>query len=1282
MQKYKKIKIIEIVLNGVKGKEIESNSEIEFYHKNIFLNYSNIKREDEIVLCFDKKRKYYNQIGVIFDTNYIKENFKIGNVDNAVIVKKMGNIYIFSTLDKRYGKIYEDEMVEKDSEYKIGDGILVSLTKFNKFSIYEANMTLYKKAVDIKNGYYKFKIKKIAKFENIKKTFLAYTFFTEEGLKIFTPYRNRDLFDKNYDFFRAKIIEENTIEIGFDYFKSRDFFNFSVEKNLLSSDEENYAELKKHEINNNYYIKTTKGFCELYIEMMSYIEKTILKNLVGRYIKYEIKEMRYSKDKLNTVLGKFDRKFILESKNKELENKKIIDVINTNIDKKMYIIDLGNRVIGILEESEYSYDNSIGKIDEVLEKVQIKDILGGYYIFLTRKPYLIDPKKEFFDGKKNGEIILGKIKRNYEYFVTVTFNEQFDIPILKENLKPLDFFSIDEFYDEGKIYEFYVEKVEDRINLWGYNKAKHIEKLKNYMVGSQYKGKIYKKMVTKYIIRLENELEAELPIEEISYFNEEIQFDENKAYEFQLINKTKNGNSWEETLYLSRKRLSSLVYSYSRNYKVGDETSGSFFYKDENGYYVTLQYKGQDIPETVGFLKNEEISLYPDLEEFEKEILNKTINFKIKKIPNNIRKNSYLKEKAILISIKDFSSFDLEKYYYSLYENELYFNENSLIKNGLKYKNKENRIYFEKYENKQKVIFGLKSTEIIPGIIFQGNLIEEYLDFFDNIKTIAANETLGINEKKLLKILYNVQNYDEILKQDFLLKNLKKEYLNLYNNTIEVNYSEYIFEMLKENFEKSEITILEENNEKFGYFLDEKRIKIKIHFNNRNFIVGKKYEIVLSDFIKSENKIIADIVQIKSDSIGEKFPLKILSKKCDKRYRVIVFDKIIGEVTIGNEYEVYKGEDIYGELKSFENNNPIFDYKSLLKKENLVKINQYSIDNIYKFIRNELNLKELTQNEIYIIYDELYKKIDKINSTNCKLDKVEINKIKEILDNGFRRENYFFEENNFASGNFGEIFKGIDLLKSKEVICKRYISNREEDFEKRKFEVEAKTLMELDIEGIPKVYKYLEDKNECIEDYIEGGTFGEFLKKNKEKEYNEKKDEYLKIFIKMAERLDELSMEIDAHCDIKPANIIYNEKEKNIHIIDFGSIQTKEEKGGFGTLFYASPLQCKIYSNPHTHFTEEHNFGEKQDIYSFGVMMYEAFVGQLPYGSELEERILITAHQYGQIDEGTEYSFVNPSVLNNEVSKELEDIILKCMNYNINERYNDFSEIIMDLEEI
>ena len=104
-------------------------------------------------------------------------------------------------------------------------------------------------------------------------------------------------------------------------------------------------------------------------------------------------------------------------------------------------------------------------------------------------------------------------------------------------------------------------------------------------------------------------------------------------------------------------------------------------------------------------------------------------------------------------------------------------------------------------------------------------------------------------------------------------------------------------------------------------------------------------------------------------------------------------------------------------------------------------------------------------------------------------------------------------------------------------------------------------------------------------------------------------EQTLRFAAEIASALDYLHAQNVVHRDLKPANILMDFSQ-NLYVADFGlarvlSFSTQAMHTGRGTPPYASP--------------EQHSMLEitlQSDLYSFGVMLYEMFTRQLPWGGE------------------------------------------------------------------
>ena len=180
-------------------------------------------------------------------------------------------------------------------------------------------------------------------------------------------------------------------------------------------------------------------------------------------------------------------------------------------------------------------------------------------------------------------------------------------------------------------------------------------------------------------------------------------------------------------------------------------------------------------------------------------------------------------------------------------------------------------------------------------------------------------------------------------------------------------------------------------------------------------------------------------------------------------------------------------------------------------------------------------------------------------------------------------------------------------------------------------------------------------------EYVPGGDLSQYTAPGKLLS----PEQAIQIAFKSCGALDYAFRQGIVHRDIKPANIMVV-SGTNIKVADFGAAYLKTQRetqiAEIGSPYYMSPEQIQGAELDH-----------HSDMFSMGVVLYELFTGRRPFlaGSieELFQKILTETPPA-------------PSTLRPEISKEVDQILLRMMAKAPAERYPIWAELALDIARI
>ncbi len=249
-----------------------------------------------------------------------------------------------------------------------------------------------------------------------------------------------------------------------------------------------------------------------------------------------------------------------------------------------------------------------------------------------------------------------------------------------------------------------------------------------------------------------------------------------------------------------------------------------------------------------------------------------------------------------------------------------------------------------------------------------------------------------------------------------------------------------------------------------------------------------------------------------------------------------------------------------------------------------------------------------------------------------------------------------------GGGGMGAVYLASDrnlggVLRAVKEMVQSYIEAEQQEKALADFKRESLLLTSLEHPCIPTVYDYFYDENAgrfyLVMKYISGGDLAARLRSAPEGRVDEKS--VTEWAAQTADVLDYLHSRRPpiVYRDLKPSNLMIDGNSGRIMLVDFGIARwvTKDEKGvtAVGTMGYAPP---ELFSG---------NVEPRSDIYSLGATMFHLLTGADPQSNPL---LIFDFSKHPR-----------PRQVNPNVSNEMEQILMRAVEYSIELRYNSAGEL-------
>jgi len=257
-------------------------------------------------------------------------------------------------------------------------------------------------------------------------------------------------------------------------------------------------------------------------------------------------------------------------------------------------------------------------------------------------------------------------------------------------------------------------------------------------------------------------------------------------------------------------------------------------------------------------------------------------------------------------------------------------------------------------------------------------------------------------------------------------------------------------------------------------------------------------------------------------------------------------------------------------------------------------------------------------------------------------------------------------ERSIGSGGMGEVYLATDTMLNRLVAFKTLpVSLSDDPLVLRRFRNEAKAAATLNHPNVATIFSVenIDDRPHITMEYVEGQTLDNM---------NSKGGMDIKLFVRLfsqlADAINHAHERGIVHRDLKPRNIMIS-LDGTPKILDFGLAQTRpesqyEDKAETNITQPGQIIGTPAYMSPEQ--AEGKDVDVRSDIFSFGVVMYEAITGYRPFVGESNAEVISNLLK----TEPEAVSDVRP-----ETPIAIAALIARCIRKPVSERFQSMNEV-------